>query len=193
MAIKMAEGSVFAVLLRSPWWYSALIGAAFLLASLALPSAQIAVFVAAAALPFLGIAMFAAYKQFQRPSRKRILEVDEEARSMSAAEINQKIADNYIEARFDAVEFKGEAAQIELERGNRKLLLNSKRFKAANTGIDPLKQLVNAGEKIEATGYLYVTLGAVSANAAKFAAENNIELVQADRLAEYFDGKVLIE
>ena len=26
MAIKMAKGSLFAVLLRSPWWYSALIG-----------------------------------------------------------------------------------------------------------------------------------------------------------------------
>lgn len=192
MAFKMAEGSAFAVLLRSPWYYSALIGAALALLSLILPSAQIAILVAAASLPFFGIALFAAYKQFQRPSPKQIGEIEQQARSMTAKQVSQKIAEVYIEARFDSVEFKGNAAQLELERGNRKLLVNSKRFKAANSGIEPLKEMVNAGEKIEATGYIYVALGTVSAAAREFAAENNIELVYGARLVEYFSGKAAI-
>lgn len=193
MAFKVAEGSVFAVLSRSPWWYSALIGGAFVMTSLVVPSAQIAILVVACALPFFGIAGFAAFKQLKRPSAKRIQKADQEARGLSATAIAQRVAKPYVDARFDAVDFKGAAAELELERGNRKLLLSSKRFKAANTGIEPLKQLVAAGEEIEATGYLYVTLGQVSANALAFANENNIELVQGSRLVEYFDGTASID
>ena len=193
MAFKVAEGSVFAVLSRSPWWYSALIGGAFVLTSLVVPSAQIAILVVACSIPFFAIAGFAAFKQLKRPSQKRIQEVDQEARGLSAAAIAKRIAKPYVDARFDAVEFKGAAAELELERGNRKLLVSSKRFKAANTGIEPLKQLVAAGEKIEATGYLYVALGQVSANAVAFANENNIEFVRGSRLVEYFDGTASID
>ena len=193
MALKMSEGSAFAVLLRSPWYYSALIGSALALLSLILPSAQIAILVAAASLPFFGIALFAAYKQSKRPSRKKIVEIEEQARGMSASQLSQKIADVYIDARFDSVEFKGNAAQLELERGNRKLLVNTKRFKAANSGIEPLKEMVKAGEKIEATGYIYVALGSVSDAARKFAAENNIELVHGARLVEYLNGSASID
>ena len=192
MQLKMAEGSVFAVLLRSPWYYSALIGTALALLSLILPSAQIAILVAAASLPFFGIALFAAYKHAQRPSQKKIAEIEQEARGMTAVQLSHKIAEVYVEARFDSVEFKGNAAQLELERGNRKLLVNTKRFKAANNGIEPLKEMVNAGEKIEATGYIYVALGTVSDAARKFAAEHNIELVHGPRLVEYFNGTASI-
>ncbi len=193
MAFKVAEGSVFAVLSRSPWWYSALIGGVFVLTSLVVPSAQIAILVVACSLPFFGIAGFAAYKQFRRPSAQKIQEVDSQARSLSATAVAERIAKIYVDARFDSVEFKGAAAELELERGNRKLLLSSKRFKAANTGIEPLKKLVAAGEQIEATGYLYVALGQISANAEEFANANNIEIIRGSRLVEYFDGTATID
>ena len=193
MAIKMVEGSLFAVLLRSPWWYSALIALALVFISLVVGSSQIAVFFIALALPFLGIAGFAFFKQSQRPSQKRVVEVASEARNMSAGEIAAKISESYTELRFLSEPFKGKEADLELVRGNRTLLLNSKRFKASTTGIEQLKKLVAAGEKAEATGYLYVTLGEISANARSYAKENNIELIQADRLAEFFDGKAKIQ
>jgi len=103
------------------------------------------------------------------------------------------VTDNYIQHRFDSEPFKGNAADLELTRGARKLLLCSKRFKAATTGIEPLKQLVAAGENAEATGYLYVTLGDVSSNAQDYARQNDIELIRADKLAVFFDGKAKIE
>jgi len=192
MAFKMVEGSLFAVLLRSPWWYSALIALTFIFISLIIGSAQIAVFILALAVPFIGIAGFAFFKQSQRPSLKRIAEVTQEAHNMSADEVAAKVAQSYVDIRFDSDPFAGKEADLELVRGNRKLLLSSKRFKAATTGIEQLKKLVVAGEKAEATGYLYVSLGDISANAKKYATENEIELIQAERLAEYFDGKAKI-
>ncbi|MEH6442892.1 MAG: restriction endonuclease [Oceanospirillaceae bacterium] len=66
-------------------------------------------------------------------------------------------------------------------------------FKAAKTGIEPLKLLVAVGNKAEAMGCLYVTLGDVLASALDYAQKNNIELIQSSRLAALFGGKAKID
>jgi len=116
-----------------------------------------------------------------------------QARSMPALKIAHKIAQSYTPHRYDSAAFSGDVAELEITRGNKKLLLSTKRFKAGNTGIEPLKKLVAAGDKCEATGYLYLALGDVSDAAMSFAEQNDIEIIQARRLAAYFDGKVQIE
>jgi restriction system protein len=193
MAFTMAKSSLFAVLLRSPWWYSVLVGLVFLGGSLIFGEGKYLVLGIFGALPFLGIAGYAGYKQSQLPSHKRVPEVAQKARKMPAAEIAGNIADRYIEKRYDSAAFKGNAADLELTRGHQKILLCSKRFKVANTGIEPLKQLVAAGENNEATGYLYVALGEISTSAREYARQNNIEFIQAARLAAFIYGKVNIE
>ena len=145
------------------------------------------IFGIALALPFLVLACLSGYRQFQRPGQKRILEVVEEARGMPVKKLAAKIASHYEKQNFDITPFKGNTADLEIERGRHKFLLCCKRFKAANTGIEPLKQLVASGENIEATGYLYVALGTVTENARTFASDNDIELVHAEALAEFFD------
>lgn len=193
MAFTMAKSSLFAILLRSSWWYSVLVGLVFLGVSLIIEDGKYLVLGIFGALPFLGIASYAGYKQSQLPGNKRVLEVAQQARKMPAAEIASNIADRYIEKRYDSTAFKGNAADLELTRGHQKILLCSKRFKVANTGIEPLKQLVAAGKNDEATGYLYVALGEISASAREYAKQNKIEFIQAARLAAFFDGKVNIE
>lgn len=193
MAINVPHGSLFAVLLRSSWWYSALIALSIIVISLVLVGGNYGVLFTSLSLPFIGIAGYVAYKQSKQPSRKQVLEFAQKAYGMTATQIANKISETYVKERFDAEPFKGKAAEIALERGNRKLLLSSKRFKAANTGIEPLKQLVAAGENAEATGYLYVTLGEVSAPAQKYAEENNIELIGAHKLTAFFSEQVKID
>lgn len=193
MAFKMAENSLFAILLRSPWWYSVLIALFVIALSTMIARGQFLVVGISLAVPFLGIAGYSAFKQLQRPSPKRVAEVAAQARKMSAVQVAEKIAANYEQNRFEAEKFKGNAADMVLTRGYRKILLCSKRFKAANTGIEPLKQLVAAGENAEANAYLYVALGEISANARSFAKDNDIEFIQAALLAEHFGGKVKIE
>lgn len=192
MAFKMAKGSLFALLLRSAWWYSVLIGLFILTASLLFTDAQYLILSITGSMPFFGIAGFAAYKQLQQPSQKRVLQIIEQAKKMPAGEVAQKIAANYIKSGYQSAAFKGSGADLQLVRGSRQILLCSKRFKAANTGIEPLKLLVAAGEKTAAIGYLYVTLGEISASARRYAQDNNIELIQTERFALLFDGRAKI-
>ncbi len=71
MKFRMSQNSIFAVLLRSPWWMSA--GVALLLsvggfAALPLEYAAMGVF---AAVPFAVIAIIAAYRQLRAPAGAR--------------------------------------------------------------------------------------------------------------------------
>ena len=188
MKFKMSEKSLFAILMRSTWWYSALIALFAIALGLAAFEGKYLILGIATSLPFLGIAAYSAYNQSKRPKLKRVLEVDQAARKMSVSELVKVIADHYETNNFNVVKFEGNEAELELERGRHKYLLSCKRFKAANTGIEPLKKLTVAGEKHEATGYLYVALGEISESAVDYAQKNKIELIQAEVLTEYFDG-----
>lgn len=193
MAFKMSENSLFAVLLRSAWWYGIAIGLALIAISLILFSGQFLIFGITGAIPFFVIAGIAGYKQSKQPSRERVQEVYDQTRKMNAKQIANKIAAPYIEARYDSEPFKGDAADLLLVRGNRSYLLCAKRFKVGNTGVEPLKKLVAVGEKVEATGYLYVALGEISDAAVDYANQNDVEIIQATRLAAFFDGQANIE
>lgn len=75
MKFKMSQNSIFAVLMRSPWWMSA--GLALLLSvggAAALPRdfAAVGVF---AAVPFVVIAVLAGVRQWRQPSEERVLAV----------------------------------------------------------------------------------------------------------------------
>ena len=188
MKFKMSQGSLFAVLMRSTWWYSALIALFAIAMGLVAFEGQYLIFGVATSLPFLGIAAYSAYNQAKRPKLKRVLEVDQAARKMSAGELAKTIGDHYEKNNFNVVTFKGDEAELVLERGRHKYLLSCKRFKAANTGIEPLKKLTAAGEKHEANRYLYVALGEISGSAFDYAQKNKIELIGAEALTEYFDG-----
>lgn len=190
MAFKMSENSLFAILLRSTWWYGVAIGLTLIAISLVIFGGKYLPLGVLSAVPFFVIAGIAAHRQSKQPSQKRVQEVYEQTRKMKASQVADKIAVNYVEARFDKDVFKGNAADTLLTRGNRTILLCAKRFKAGNTGVEPLKQLVAAGDEVEATEYLYVALGDVSSAAMDFANQNNIELIQINRLAAYFDGQV---
>lgn len=188
MKFKMAQGSLFAVLMRSSWWYSAMIGLFAIALGLVSFEGKYLIIGITASLPFLGIAAYSAYKQSQRQAMKRVLEVQQTALKMSVAELAKTISANYEKVNYRVAKFKGDEAEWELERGRHKYLLSCKRFKAANTGIEPLKKLTAAGEKHEATAYLYVALGEISESAFEYAKKNKIELIQAEALTEYFDG-----
>jgi len=193
MAFKMAKGSLFAVLLRNNWGYSIAIGSFVLVASLMITDAQYVLLSITGALPFFGIGGYVAYKQLQQPSKKRVQHVTEQVQTMSAAAIAEKIALNYSKYGYESAVFKADGADLELTRDHRKLLLSTKRYKAANTGVSSLKSLVAAGEKAEARGYLYVTLGDITDSAQQYAKDHNIELIQAAKLAALFDATVKID
>ena len=78
MKFRMAPNSLFAVLLRSPWWISIAIALVFFAASQALFPPDFALLAATGGLPFLVLGLVALKRQWHAPSRRE-LEAGEQA------------------------------------------------------------------------------------------------------------------
>src|SRR3970040_897862 len=123
MKWKMAENSVFAILLRSRWWVSALVAAGVFGVVRMFMAWGYALF---AISPFIIIAAVAAWRQIRVASGTRL---------------------------------GTGAADFELERAGRVSLVCARRWKASRTGVEPLKELVAAGEKLGAQELRYAAGG----------------------------------
>ena len=177
--MRMHENSLFAVLLRSPWWASAL--AALGLAGglrLFIPD----IYAVFAALPFAVIAAYVAWKQLRAPSAERIAGTLERVRAMPWPEFADAMEAAFRREGY-TVNRLGAQADFELVQGWRSTLVGCKRWKATRTGIEPLRELDAARRAREAQGCIYVATGEVTAQAAAFAAEKNIRLLQGAELA----------
>ena len=180
--MKMRKNSIFAVLLRSPWWYSILIAGAIMLLVMAIFGHKHIIVGVAAAVPFLSIGAIAGYRGMHTPSSRKIDETEEAVRRMAVRDFVKILASAYAEDGYEVVPFKGKAAELQLEKAGQVVLVNCKRVKAANNGTEPLRALATAGEERGAAGLTYITLGAVSVNASKFAADNHIDILGPEEL-----------
>jgi restriction system protein len=76
------------------------------------------------------------------------------------------------------------AADFELRKNGRVSIVSCKRWKVAQTGIGPLRDLHAAKQAHDAQECIYVTAGDVTANASAFAAEKAIRLLNETALGE---------
>jgi len=175
MKLRMHDNSLFAVLLRSPWWVAALVAAgAFGVTRLFLPT-EFAVFAAA---PFAVIAVVAAWKQLRAPSARRIAATLKRLRAMSWDEFAQAAEKGFTREGYAVTRLGGMGEDFELVKDSRSTLLACKRWKATRTGIEPLRELEQARRTREATGCIYVATGEVTAQARAFAAERGIRVLE---------------
>lgn len=174
MKFQMSENSLFAILQRSPWWVSILAAAVlFAVANLWLP----AMYAFFAALPFLVIACYAAWRQIRAPSEKRVAGTLEALRAMSWDEFSRAIEDAYGRDGYTVRRVAGGQVDFELTKAGRVSLVGCKRWKAARTGIEPLRELHAAMLARQAHECIHIAAGDISDNARAFAAEKNIRLV----------------
>ena len=179
--MKVNENSLFAILLRSPWWASTLIALAVIGALRFLMPTMYAV---AAALPFIGIALYVAYRQLREPSGKRIAKTLERLRALPWDEFAGEVAKAYGREGYEVQRLAGAQADLELVRAGRTTLVACKRWKATRTGIEPLRELDAARRAREASGCIYVAAGEVTEQARAFAAQKNIRLLGGAELAK---------
>lgn len=177
---KPKENSLFAILLRSQWWVSALVAVAAIgLIRLIVPT----LYAVAAALPFIVIALYVGWRELREPSGRRVARTLEALRAMSADEFA-----GAMEAAFKGdgytVKRLGAQADFELERASRNTLVVCKRWKATRTGVEPLRELDAARRAREAHECIYVAAGEITGQARAFAAEKNIRLIGAVELAK---------
>jgi restriction system protein len=176
----MHENSLFAILLRARWWVSLLVALGlFALLRLAVPEGY-ALF---AALPFLVIACIAGWRQLRAPSAARVAARLERLRALSWEEFSAALEAGLRREGYGAARLAGGEADFELTREGRLALLACRRWKAARTGVEPLRELHAAGAAREIGECLYVCAGELSAQARAFAAEKRIRLVEGAELA----------
>ena len=184
MKFRMHEKSLFAVLLRSPWWIS--LGIAALVTSLAkaiMPEIPLA-YAIFAGLPFLVIGTVAAWRQLRVPSAGRVARTLEAVRAMSWADFSGAIEDAFRKDGYNVSRIDGAAADFELTKAGRTALVACKRWKVARTGVEPLRDLYAAKDAREANDCIYVATGEITDGARKFAGEKRIRLVDAMELAK---------
>ena len=153
----MHENSLFAILLRSPWWLSVVIGAALFAGLRLLVPALYAFFFA---LPFLVIGGYALWKQLRAPSAESVSATLERLRAMDWDEFSAALESALRREGYEVARIAGEDAELELRKGGRVSLVCCKRWKAANAGAEPLRRLKAAAGKREADECVYVAAGA---------------------------------
>jgi restriction system protein len=184
LKLKMAPNSLFAILLRSPWWASLGVAAALaLLMRLLLPEKYVFAGMLGT-FPFVAIAAVAAWKQARAPRPRDIEAALEQLRALGtddllAAAERAWSADGYRVQRHD-----GNGADLALERAGRRELISLRRWKAASTGIEPLRALHAACGRSDDAAGVYVHAGEVSDKARDFAKAQGLRLMPAAEFAQ---------
>ncbi len=183
MKLKMAQNSLFSILLRSPWWISLALAAALsLLARLLLPE-RFAVAGMLGSFPFVVIAAIAASRQWRAPSASQTAQTLQQLNTMKGAEFADTLAAAWRTQGYEVQPHQGPAADLTLSKGAQRTLLACRRWKAAKVGIEPLRELHAAQQKAEASASICVSSGTLSDNARDYAKQMNIRIIEANELA----------
>jgi restriction system protein len=184
----MAKKSLFAVLLRSPWWVSLLIALALGLLGFALLPDTLRVGGALSGLPFMVIACIAAWRQWPLPSAARVDETRLTLATLAWPAFASLLEQAFRRDGYTVQRGNTEGVDFILERKGRSMLVCARRWKSARVGLEALRALQAARDAAEAPDALYVGLGALSDSAAPFAAEHHIVVWQATELAHALRG-----
>ncbi len=184
---KMNERSLFAVLLRSPWWISLLISVLMSLGAFALLPREYAVVVMLGTFPFVVVAAIAAWRQWRAPSPARIDAALDRAGAMNWREFAAALEAVYTQQGYTVTRLDAEAADLRLERAGQRSLLSCRRWKAVNHGIETLRALQAACEREGARG-VYLSLVPVSEAAESYARQQGLQLVHGRALGLLLAG-----
>lgn len=181
MDFKMKENSLFAVLLRSPWWVSFVVAAGmFALLRFFLPTP----YAAFGTLPFLVVAAVAGWRQLRAPSPRQVAARLDAMRALSREEFAAALADAFRRQGYEVSPVGGGQAELELTRAGRVSLVAWRRWKATHTGIEPLRELHAAAQARDAHECIYVASGELTGAARAFAAQKNIRLLSPAELVQ---------
>ncbi len=188
--LKMAPNSLFAVLLRSPWWVSFAIVLLVALASRALLPEQYVSFGVMGGFPFLVIGGVAAYRQFRAPGEAEVTKILAALAAMPWSDFCSLLEQAYTQQGYAVQRSKGDAADLQLVKAGRTTLVAARRWKAANQGVDAVRALVQARDTQDASHCAYLAITALGDNARRFANANQIQIVTGQDLAGLVRGRV---
>ncbi|MEY4883596.1 MAG: hypothetical protein RIS34_1450 [Pseudomonadota bacterium] len=189
MKLKMSDNSLFAILLRSPWWLSFALVALFALASRALLPEPYVAFGVMGGFPFLVIGILSAWRQWRAPSPARVSLALQRVAEMSWQDFSREVEQGYGRQGYVVTRPGGPAADFQLLKNGQTTLVSCKRWKAANQGLDALRDLIAAAKASGAHHSTCITLGNLTGNAQRFAQEHGIHVMSTTELAQLVMNK----
>ena len=183
----MAEKSLFAMLLRSPWWLSfGIVGLIALVAGALLPREYFLVG-ALSGFPILVVGCIAAWRQLRAPSPAQVAQMLDAVASMPWATFADTLSAAWTRDGCTVQPLRGQGgADLGVAQGARLTLVSARRWKAATHGVEPLRELHAAMQACDAQAGVYVALhGQLSENARLFARDHGIALLQGDDVAAF--------
>jgi len=184
MKIKMSEKSLFAALLRAPWWVSFLVMLAVaLVAGALLPDAYKTAGMLGA-FPFFVIGVMAAWRQRNAISASRIQELLEQARGMGWRDFSVLVEEALRQQGFVVTRVTDGPADFLIEKNGRVTLVSAKRWKAATVGAEHLRELLAARESRDAFSCTCMSLGVFSQAAVDLANNSPMQLLGAANIAQ---------
>ena len=184
MKFKMSEKSLFATLLRAPWWVSFLVmfGVALVAGALLPEAYKIAGMLGA--FPFFVIGVIAAWRQRNAISASRIEELVEQARRMGWRDFSVLVEEALRQQGFVVTRVNDGPADFEIEKNGRITLVSAKRWKAATVGAEHLRELLAARESQDAFSCSCMSLGVFSQAAIDLANSSPIQLLGSANIAQ---------
>jgi restriction system protein len=187
---KISDKSLFAVLLRSPWWYSLALAAAVAVVSRALLSAELWVFGAMGAFPFFIISCIALYRQRNQMSAGKVSATLEQIGQQGWKEFSTQLQTQLQGQGYRISSASpGPGADFVLTRQGRISVLSAKRWKAAQVNEADVQALRASMDAHEAREGLYLSLGKANQKAQEFASLNRISILTNAPLAEFVAGR----
>ena len=184
MKFKMSEKSLFAALLRAPWWVSFLVMLAVaLVAGALLPDAYKTAGMLGA-FPFLLIGVMAAWRQRNAISASRIQELLEQARGMGWRDFSVLVEEALRQQGFVVARLTDGPADFQIEKNGRVTLVSAKRWKAATVGAEHLRELLAARESRDAFSCTCMSLGTFSQAAIDLAQQSPMQLLGPANIAQ---------
>lgn len=197
---KPAPNSLFAILLRNPWWISLLIAGLLILAAKAFLPADYWVAGALGSAPFVVIGVMAFRRQWNSLKPEQIDALLTDIREMSWPAFEKALLERHAAQGWERVNptpGKGSgsgdlASDLVLSKGGQHLLISARRFKAARHGEDAVAALAKAVERMRETeglcGGMYLAVGELSPAAAALARQSGIAVHNGDALARWWHG-----
>lgn len=189
----MSEKSLFAVLLRSPWWVSFAVAIAVGIAGFMLLPDRFKAVGALSGMPFVVIGSMAFWRQMRAPNPERIAATLQALSAMSSRDFLTALEAGYRAEGYVVSRMTADGADLAISKAGRTSLVNCKRWKAATHGVEPLRELGFAVTAKDAGQGIYVALNALSDTAQRYASKNSIRILSGAGLAQLMRNAVTLK
>ena len=181
----MSQNSLFAILLRSPWWISFVVAGLIGVGTSVLAPDPYKLAGALGSLPLVGVGCVAAWRQLRAPSAAQADGALATAIAQPWREFEAALERAWQAGGTRVERLPGPGADLRLTQSGSVTLVNARRWKAATHGAEPLRQLAAAMQAEGAKDGVYVLAqGALSDSARLLARDHGIVVLQGAGLAQ---------